>query len=123
MSAGRKPPRRTSQKVLEETNRDPPKTLKELQDAVAIERDGTDVHHIAEKTAADRDGFPKEWIYARTSEARIPRLKHRKVTAWYQTRQKALQWATPREYLRGRTWEDRYEYGLQVLIKMRVLKP
>jgi hypothetical protein len=30
---------------------------------------------------------------------------------------------TPREYIRGKSWEERYEFGLDVLRRFGVLKP
>lgn len=29
---------------------------------------------------------------------------------------------TPRQYVRGKTWEDRYQFGLYVLKRFKVLK-
>lgn len=30
---------------------------------------------------------------------------------------------TPREYMKGKTWEERYQFGLYVLRKFGVLEP
>jgi hypothetical protein len=119
---GRRPPRGTDREVLLRTYRDPPKKLKELQDAVAIERDGTDVHHIVERRAAARERFSEAWTYHPANEVRIPRMKHWEITGWYQTKSKAYKGQSPREYLRGKTWQERYEFGLQLLIDRGVLK-
>ena len=49
--------------------------------------------------------------------------RKREITAWYQTKNEALGMLSPREYLRGRTWEERTKVGLDALIEHGVLKP
>jgi hypothetical protein len=53
---------------------------------------------------------------------RIPSYAHRDITAYYQTKQKALDGMTPREYLRGKSYEERYSYGVKVLRDFGVLR-
>jgi hypothetical protein len=118
---GRKPPRRTPQHVLDQTYRDPPRTLWGLQNAVPNKRDGTQVHHIVERVS-EREGFSEAKIYGFENEVRIPTLKHREITSWYQTKNKFYDWMSPREYLRGKTWEDHRSVGLLALKKFGVSK-
>ena len=54
---------------------------------------------------------------------RIPTLKHREITAWYQTKHDAFGQVSPREYLRGKGWEERRRIGIDALIEHGVLKP
>jgi hypothetical protein len=118
---GRKPPRRTSPAVLQQTYREPPRPLRELQEGVATWRDGTQVHHIIERVA-EREGFSEQQIYGFQNEVRIPTLKHREITSWYQTKNRFYDWMSPREYLRGKTWEHHRSVGLFALEKFGVSK-
>ncbi len=52
----------------------------------------------------------------------IPRYKHWEITAWYGTRSDKFGGLTPREYLRGRSWEERYRIGIEMLVEKGVLK-
>jgi len=80
-------------------------------------------HHIVEQTAAENDGFSRTEIDARNNLVRIPAMKHREISGWYQTGNKDFSGLTPREYLRGKDWNERYKVGIQALVKFGVLKP
>ena len=101
---------------------DPPASLGELQQAVSTPQRGYDIHHIVEQTAAERDGYPRMLIDDKDNLVRIPTLKHREITAWYQTKNKEFGLVSPREYLRGKTWEERKRIGLDALIDHGVLQ-
>jgi Escherichia/Staphylococcus phage prohead protease len=102
---------------------DPPKSLDELRDAVTTPRAGYDKHHIVEQTPAGQDGYPRSMIEAPDNLVRIPRLKHREINGWYQTPNKDFGGLSPREYLRGRAWDERTQVGLRALRNTGVLKP
>ena len=102
---------------------DPPKSLEELQRAVATPRVGYEIHHIVEQTSAEQDGYQRSLIDGQENLVRIPTLKHREITGWYQTKNDRFDGLAPREYLRGKTWEERTEVGLGVLVDHEVLKP
>ncbi|TAK49739.1 MAG: hypothetical protein EPO23_00435 [Xanthobacteraceae bacterium] len=55
---------------------DPPKSLEELQQAASTPAPGYDIHHIVERSAAARDGFPTPDIDVSDNLVRIPRWKH-----------------------------------------------
>jgi hypothetical protein len=101
---------------------DGPKSLEELQGDVGKPRKGYDVHHIVEQTAADRDGHSPEDIDGPDNLARIPRLKHWEITGWYMTPNERYNYLSPREYLRGKSWEERRNVGLDALMDFGVLK-
>jgi hypothetical protein len=87
---------------------DPPKTLKELQDAVSlISRPGYQDHHIVEQTPARKEGFPNSRIDDSENVVRIPARKHRDISDWYSTSNEDFGGQSPRDYLRGRSWEER----------------
>ncbi len=69
---------------------DEPKSLEELQYNVRNPQDGYDIHHIVEKEAARKAGFPEEWIEGPDNLVRIPRLKHWLITAEYSDQRRAL---------------------------------
>jgi hypothetical protein len=106
--------------------RDPPKTFEELQQAVSSKSMlGYNDHHVVEQTPAYKDGFPRFMIDAPENLARIPTLKHWEITAWYGTKNFSEKYGglSPREYLRGRDWEERMSVGREALILHGVLKP
>src|SRR5262249_46283187 len=69
---------------------DSPKTLKELQEAVATPKPGYDIHHIVEQTSAEDDGFPRSVIDDPDNLVLIPALKHWQITGWYMRKNKAF---------------------------------
>jgi hypothetical protein len=102
---------------------DEPKTLEELQRAAQKPKRGYDIHHIAEQTSAEQDGFPRSKIDSPENLVRIPRFKHWEITGWYMTKNKACGELSPRDYLRGKDWQERIKMGLRALIRHGVLKP
>ena len=99
-----------------------PKFLDQLQRAVGEPKPGYDKHHIAEKTSARQDGFSEELIEGWRNPTLIPTYRHWEITAWYATRNEEFDWLSPREYLRGKSWEERYRVGLHALRLHGVLK-
>ena len=104
-------------------NLDPPKSLQELHDAVDVPRSGTHRHHIVEQGPAEDDGFPRSMIDARDNLVRIPKQKHQEISDWYSTKSKDFGGETPRDWLRGTSWEERRALGMKKLIELGVLKP
>ena len=101
----------------------PPKTLKELQEAVSTPKKGYDIHHIVEKKSAEDDKFPDSMINGPENLVRIPRYKHWEITSWYMKKNDAYGGLSPREYLRGKDWNERVNVGQRALIEHGVLKP
>ncbi len=99
---------------------DGPKTFEELDN----NRPGPGYHdhHIAEQTSAARDGFPRSLIDSPNNRVIIPSMKHREITAWYQTPNEKYDGLSPREFLRGKSWDERRSLGVQKLIDFGVLK-
>lgn len=102
---------------------DPPKTLEELQRAVATPKKGYDIHHIVERTSAEQDGFPRSVIDDPDNLVRIPRFKHWEINGWYGRPSESYGGLSPREYLRGKEWAERIRVGRNALIEHGVLKP
>jgi hypothetical protein len=108
---------------LIEAYRDEPKTLEELQRGVSRPKRGYDIHHIVEQTSAEQDGFPRSVIDGPDNLVRIPRLKHWEITGWHMTKNEDYNGISPRNYLRGKSWDERARIGLDALIRYGVLKP
>jgi hypothetical protein len=54
---------------------------------------------------------------------RIPKFKHEDVTSWFMKKQSRFGGLSARDYLKGRSWEERRAIGLQALIETGVLEP
>lgn len=102
---------------------DAPKTLEELQQNVFRPRVGYDIHHIVEQTPAKQDGFPDSTINGRDNLVRIPTLKHWQINGWYGRPNDQFGGLSPREYLRGKSWDERMRVGKDALILFGVLQP
>jgi hypothetical protein len=102
---------------------DPPKSLEELHDAVSFPAAGYEIHHIVEQGPATAEGFPRSQIDARDNLVRIPKLKHQDITGWFGKPNEDYLGMMPREYLRGKGWEERRRVGIDALIQLEVLKP
>jgi hypothetical protein len=102
---------------------DPPKTLKELQEGASTPKKGYDIHHIVEQTPAEKEKFPRSMIDGPENRVRIPRYKHWEINAWYGRPNKDFDGKSPRDYLRGKDWDERMKVGVRALIRYGVLKP
>lgn len=102
---------------------DSPKSLDELLNAAKDPQAGYDIHHIVERNSAATDGSEAGLINAPENKAAIPRWKHWELNGWYEKESKDLGGQSPREYLKGKSWEERREVGLQGLRQVGVLKP
>jgi hypothetical protein len=81
---------------------DEAKSLEELQRAASTPAPGYHKHHIVEQTSAERDGYPRSMIDGKDNLVRIPAMKHRDITRWYQTRNEDFGGQSPRDYLAGK---------------------
>jgi hypothetical protein len=108
-------------------NLDQPKTLQELQEAVARPTLGYQVHHIVELKSGPGEGVTDDLLTSPENEVRIPEMKHQIISNWYQTPNDLYiidgKSVSPREFLKGMSWEERYKLGLQKLVDFGVLKP
>ncbi len=101
---------------------DPPKSYEELM-AASDEptRLGYHDHHIVEQGAQNSD-IDKSLIESDQNIVRVPEYKHIDINAYYQTPNDGLGGKTPREYLKGKSFEDRLEFGKDVLRKFGIMK-
>ncbi|MGP0057848.1 MAG: hypothetical protein ACLPID_00965 [Beijerinckiaceae bacterium] len=100
-----------------------PKTLEELQEDALHPEKGYDIHHFVEKGQADDDGVPESVWDGPENRVRVPTLKHWQITGWYMTKNPEYGYLSPRDYLKGKSWEEKMEVGRKALIKFGVLNP
>lgn len=106
------------------TSLDPPRSMKELEDAVGMPRRGTELHHHKmEQHVSKQRGIPQSEIDAPGNRVRIPTFKHYDITAWYQRPNDGLGGLTPRQYLADKPAEEHARIGREALILFEVLKP
>lgn len=86
-------------------------------------RQNYNIHHIVEQTPARQDSFPNSMIHGRENLVKIPTFKHWEITAWYGRRNPRYGNVAPRDYLRGRNWDERMQIGLEALVDAEVLRP
>lgn len=103
---------------------DSPKTLEELRQNT---KPGYDDHHVVEQWSTE-DRMPRDKVSSPDNVVRIPTLKHWEINGWLGTPNEEFKDAlgnklTPRQYMRGKSWEERYQFGLKVLRDFGVLKP
>jgi hypothetical protein len=102
---------------------DPSKSLQELQDAANNPEKGYDIHHVVERNSAKNDGSEADLIDAPENLVRMPRWKHWEINSWYQIPNDDYGGLTPRQYLQGKSWEERTRVGLNALRRVGVLRP
>jgi hypothetical protein len=92
---------------------------------VGTKKKGYDVHHIVEQTPArDDKKIPDALIDGPDNLVSIPRLKHWEITGWFMRGENEdFGDLSPREYLRGKDWDERQRVGLGALTRFGVLKP
>jgi len=103
---------------------DAPKSLGELHDGVfQADKRGYDVHHIVEQTQARKDNYSDSVINRADNLVLIPRYRHWQINSWFETPDKNFDGLTPREYLKGKSWDEKRHIGLRALRDVGVLKP
>jgi hypothetical protein len=102
---------------------DEPKTFEELQSSVSDPKIGYNIHHIAEQTQAEKEGYGRDLIDGPDNLVRIPTLKHWEITGWYGRKNENFDFISPRDYLRGKSWEEKMTVGKNALVEHGVLKP
>jgi hypothetical protein len=106
---------------------DPPRTLEDLQDAVAEPRYGYQTHHIVEAQSGSTDPSSNfrqfgDRLSSRENLVLVPYWKHVEISSWYSRRNEEFGNMRPRDYLRGRSWQEQYTTGIRVLRDFGVLK-
>lgn len=105
------------------TANDPPATLEELQARAQLPSEaGYEDHHIVGQLAQNRQQFGDGRIDSPENTVRIPTLKHLDINGWYSRPNDRFGGLSPRDYLRGKNWDEQLSIGLEVLRDQGVLK-
>jgi len=102
---------------------DPAKTYEELVADAQVKgpRRGYENHHIVEQ-GGQNSYLDQSEIQSGENIVRIPYYRHKDVQSYYQTPNPLLGGLTPREYLRGRSFQEQFEFGLKVLRDLGIMK-
>ena len=102
---------------------DPPRTLEELQARAQLPSEaGYEDHHIVGQFAQNRLQFGSVRIYSPENTVRIPVVKHLDINGYYSRANEQYNGLSPRDYLRGKSWDEQTRVGLKILRKNGVLK-
>ena len=101
---------------------DDPKILEELQNAAKTPENGYDIHHIVEQATGAPDGSEAGRIDSPDNLARIQTMSHWELNGRYDKANPNYGGLTPREYAKGKSWEERRRVGLDGLQTVGVLK-
>jgi hypothetical protein len=82
---------------------------------------GYETHHIVER-GPNEGKFSEEQLEGSENVVRIPYYKHRDISDFYSTKNKDLGGLTPREYLRGKSFEEQRQFGIETLKRFKVIK-
>lgn len=105
------------------TANDPPGSLRELQDRATLPSEpGYENHHVVGQFNENRKQFSSARVDAPDNLVRIPRLKHIDISGWYSRPNPDYKGRSPRDYLRGKSWDEQRQFGLKVLRDFGVLK-
>jgi len=102
---------------------DKPRSLSDLIERAREPSAGYDRHHIVEQSAAKQNRFPRDRINAQENIVLIPRIRHWMINRWYSVPNRDYGGISPREYLRGKSWEEHFRVGLNALRMFEVLEP
>ncbi|TCT02360.1 hypothetical protein [Aquabacter spiritensis] len=100
-----------------------PKTLDALRADVDVPARGTDVHHLVERAAGAREGFPADLVYGKANLVRISTFKHWEINAWFARKNQKTEDVTPREYLKGKPFREHVRIGIEALKDTGVIAP
>jgi len=104
---------------------DPPKSYDEL--TVAAQQKGPhggyEDHHIVEQ-GKHNDDLGDDLIQDPSNIVRIPYYKHKMIQSYYQRHIKSppFNGLTPRQYLKGKSFEEQFQFGMDALRKFGVVK-
>jgi|SRR5579863_1097939 len=78
-------------------------------------------HHIVED-GPNEGLIPDSLLQSRRNRVKIPYYIHRDISDFYSTKDDEYGGMTPRDYLRGKSFEEQYRFGLDIMRKFGVLK-
>jgi DNA-binding Lrp family transcriptional regulator len=104
---------------------DAPLTLDELIEKTKSDKSrgppGYERHHIVER-GPNSEKSTDEQLEDEKNVVTIPYYRHRDISDYYSTKNSNLGGRTPRDFLRGKTFEEQYKFGVEQLRKFGVIK-
>lgn len=82
---------------------------------------GYERHHIVERTP-NAGKIDNDLLESQENVVAIPYYLHRDITDYYSTKCRSLGNRTPRDFLRGKSFEEQYKFGVHALRKFGVVK-
>ena len=77
-----------------------------------------EVHHIVEQCQMKKSGFSKEMIQADSNKIILDYDTHRKISAYYSSKQKFTNGLRVRDWLAGQSFEEQRKFGLDALERL-----
>ena len=94
------------------------KTFNALKGSVGKAGDGKQWHHIVEQSQISKSGFSPELIHNTSNIISVDKSIHSKITGHYNTTTfEFTKKASVRNWLAGKSYEEQYEYGINILKK------
>ena len=95
--------------------------IKQTQTDRARALPGYETHHIVER-GPNEGKFSEEQLEGPENFVRIPYYKHRDISDFYSTNNECLGGMTPRQYLRGKSFAEQRQFGIDTLRRFEVIK-
>lgn len=94
----------------------------ELKRAVGSAGKGYDWHHIVEQSQIKKSGFAPEIIHNTNNIIAVDHETHLKISGYYNTKSfDFTNGLSVRDWLAGQSYEEQYEFGLNVLKMFEVI--
>jgi hypothetical protein len=103
---------------------DKAKSLEELKaqlDRTPLEKLGYEEHHIVEQ-GPNEGKISGDLLQSKANRISIPYYAHRDISDFYSTPNPDYGGSSPRDFLRGKSFDEQYQEGLKILRKLGVLK-
>jgi hypothetical protein len=104
---------------------DEPMTIDELIDRTNSESPpkwpAYERHHIVEQTP-NEGKIPEEKLQGRDNIVSIPYYIHRDISDWYSTPNKDYGGKTPRDFIKGKSFDEQYQFGLEAMRRLGAIK-
>ncbi|SCX02177.1 RHS repeat-associated core domain-containing protein [Lachnospiraceae bacterium YSD2013] len=98
-------------------------SFNELKKAIGGAGDGNDWHHIVEQSQIGKSGFSPEQIHNTSNIIAVDHETHMKITGYYNTKSfDFTNGLSVRDWLAGQSYEEQYNFGLDVLRRFGVFK-
>jgi len=94
-------------------------SFEKLKKLIGKAGDGYEWHRIVSQTMIERCGFPAEWVHNTSNIIALPADVHKKITKHYNSA--GYGYSHMYEYLQNLSFEEQYEYAINLLKKYGVI--